>query len=79
MIANTGSSRTNTLSILALVFGVLGSVLGIVFGHVALSQIKRTGEAGRGLAIAGLVVGYLQLGIGVLILIIAGILAAVQR
>jgi len=79
MIANTGSSRTNTLSILALVFGVLGSVLGIVFGHVALSQIKRTGEAGRGLAIAGLVVGYLQLGVGVLILIIAGILAAVQR
>ena len=78
MIANSGSSRTNTLSILALVFGVLGSVLGIVFGHVALSQIKRTGEGGRGLAIAGLVVGYVQLGVGVLILTIAGILAAVQ-
>lgn len=76
MTVNAGYSRTNTMSILALVFGVVGSLLGIVFGHVALSQIKRTGEAGRGLAIAGLVVGYVQLGVWVLILIIAGIVSA---
>ncbi|UUO01118.1 DUF4190 domain-containing protein [Mycolicibacterium novocastrense] len=32
--------------------------LGIIFGHIALSQIARTGEDGRGLAIAGLVISY---------------------
>ena len=37
------SEHTNTLAILALIFGVLGGYLAIVFGHIALSQIKRTG------------------------------------
>jgi peptidyl-prolyl cis-trans isomerase B (cyclophilin B) len=32
--------------------------LGIAFGHVSLSQIKKTGEGGRGLAIAGLITSY---------------------
>lgn len=51
--------RTNTCAILALVFGILGgSVVAVVLGHVALSQIRRTGDQGRGMAIAGLVLGY---------------------
>ncbi len=50
--------RTNTLALLSFIFCLLGGLLGIVFGHIALSQIKRTGESGRGLAIAGLVLGY---------------------
>lgn len=33
--------------------------LGIVFGHMSLSEIKKTGELGRELAIAGLVISYL--------------------
>ncbi|MGW4482114.1 DUF4190 domain-containing protein [Rhodococcus triatomae] len=56
------SQSTNVLAILALVFGFLGGVLAIVFGHIALSQIRRTGESGRGLAITGLVLGYVFLG-----------------
>ena len=56
--AAPASGRTNTFAILALVFALFGSVLGIVFGHIALSQIDRTGEQGRGLATAGLVIGY---------------------
>ncbi len=50
---------TNAMAIAALVSAVLFAPLGIVVGHIALSQIKRTGEEGRGLAIAGLVIGYL--------------------
>jgi hypothetical protein len=39
----------------------IGSVLAIIFGHVALSQIKKSGDTqgGKGMAIAGLVLGYL--------------------
>jgi hypothetical protein len=47
----------------ALVTGLGGLVIGIsapvaiVLGIVALRQIKRTGQDGRGMAIAGLVIG----------------------
>jgi len=46
-------------------------VLALVFGHVALKQIARTGGAqgGRGMAIAGLVLGYL--GVATLLLTFA--------
>lgn len=57
--AGTSPRATNTAAVLALVFGIGGGVLGVVFGHLALSQIRRTGEAGRGMAIAGLVLGYI--------------------
>lgn len=50
--------RTNVLAIISFVAAFMMSIAAIVCGHIALAQIKRTGEAGRGLAIAGLVLGY---------------------
>jgi hypothetical protein len=35
----------------------LAGIVGLVLGIVALNQIKRDGTAGRGMAIAGIVVG----------------------
>lgn len=52
---------TNTLAPIALVAAILASIVGVVLGHIALSQIKQRGETGRGLAIAALAVGYVQL------------------
>lgn len=65
-------ARNNAMAIASLVTGLVGvfvcffpvlSLLAVVFGHVALSQIKqRAGrERGRGMAIGGLVIGYLTL------------------
>jgi len=50
--------RTNTMAILSLVFAFVFFPLGIVFGFVARSQIKRTHEEGSGLALAGIIVGF---------------------
>jgi peptidyl-prolyl cis-trans isomerase B (cyclophilin B) len=50
---------TNTLAIVSLVCAFVFAPAGILFGHISLSQIKRTGEEGRGIAIAGLVISYL--------------------
>ena len=36
---------------------IVGPILGLVFGFLALSQIRQTGQRGRGLAIAGIVLG----------------------
>jgi peptidyl-prolyl cis-trans isomerase B (cyclophilin B) len=50
---------TNALAIVSLVCAFLFAPLGIIFGHMSLAQIRKTGEEGRGLAIAGLVISYL--------------------
>jgi uncharacterized protein DUF4190/uncharacterized protein DUF1707 len=62
------SPPTNGLAIASLVVGIvwmwwIGSLLAVVFGHLALGQIARAegGQSGRGMAIAGLVLGYLGL------------------
>lgn len=63
--------RTNGLAVAALVLGLCGfGVLPVIFGHVALAQIRRTGDGGSGLAIAGLVLGYLALITGVVVLVL---------
>ena len=51
-------AKINTFSIVALVLAWFFGIGGVVFGHIALHQIKQTGEAGRGFAIAALIVGY---------------------
>ena len=70
------NTRTNTLAAIALVLGFVFPLLAIPVGHVARSQILRTGERGDGLALAGLVLGYLGL-IAVVIAVIAVIAYAV--
>ena len=53
------ATKTNVMAIVALITGILFiPTLGVIFGHIALSQIKKTKEKGRGVAIAGLVLGY---------------------
>ncbi|MET2012758.1 DUF4190 domain-containing protein [Microbacterium chocolatum] len=66
--------KTNTLAIVSLVSSLaalvilpfVGSLVGVITGHMSLSQIKRTGENGRGLALAGTIVGWVGLGFIVL-------------
>lgn len=55
-------AKTNVLSIVALITGILGlAIVPVICGHISLSQIKRTGEQGRVMAIIGLVLGYLAI------------------
>jgi hypothetical protein len=63
--------KTNTLAIISLVAAFFVSLAAIICGHIALSQIKKRGERGRGLAIAGLVLGYLGLVGGIILAIFA--------
>jgi len=52
------------------VFGPLATIPAIVFGHMARYQIKRTGEQGDGLALAGLILGWATVILGILLLLI---------
>jgi hypothetical protein len=56
-------TRLNTLAVVSLASAIsgVGALIAVITGHVSLAQIKRSGESGRGLAIGGLVVGYLHI------------------
>ncbi|MFO7250535.1 MAG: DUF4190 domain-containing protein [Actinomycetes bacterium] len=64
---------TNGLAVAAMILGILGfvtcgatSVLAVIFGHVALSQIKRSGEQGHGMAMTGVILGWILTGLWLL-------------
>lgn len=63
---------TNVMAILALVFAFVLAPLGIIFGHVALSQLRTRGGEGHGLALAGVVLGYMFVAIWIIMLVMAG-------
>jgi hypothetical protein len=71
--------RTNGFAIASLVLGILwlywiGSIVALVLGYIALRQIRRSNgwQDGRGLAIAGVVLGW----VGVAVLVVAVLLLA---
>lgn len=74
--AYPSGAPTNAMAIAALVASLVFAPLGIVFGHLALNQLKRTGEEGRGLAIAGLAIGYVATGLMVFSIVVVGIYLA---
>lgn len=60
----------NVLAIVAFIATFFISILGIILGFIALSQIKRTGEQGRGLALAAIIIGFVALALGIIISIV---------
>jgi hypothetical protein len=62
--ANPG---TNGFAIASLICAFLCSPLGVIFGFIAKSQIKQRGQAGDGLATAGIVVSIVFIVLGILL------------
>ena len=68
--------RTEPLAIVSFVLAGISpftfgatSVPAVITGHLALARIRRSGDEGRGFAIAGLVVGHVVFGLIVLVII----------
>ncbi|MGH1526387.1 DUF4190 domain-containing protein [Leifsonia sp. L25] len=64
------ADRMNVLAIVAFVLSFFVGIVGIVCGHIALRQIKRTGDRGRGLALAGTILGYVFTAFGLFIAVV---------
>ncbi|HEV7646796.1 MAG TPA: DUF4190 domain-containing protein [Actinophytocola sp.] len=67
---------TSGLAVAALVLGIvwvwgIGSILAVIFGHIALSETKNGRKGGQGLAVAGLVLGWIGVASMLIILITA--------
>jgi len=73
----------NALAIASLVCGVaqvmlwpLATIPAVVLGHVARHQIRRTGEQGAGLALAGLILGWIGVGFALLAVVAVTLIVA---
>ena len=70
--ANSGFAIASLIcSILGFIgFAGIGSILGVVFGHMAIREIDRSNgrTQGRGMAQAGLILGYI--GVGIIVLVV---------
>jgi hypothetical protein len=88
---NTVYPRTSSLAIVSLIFGILayvflpfvGALIAVICGHSARSEIRRAPPGtidGDGLALTGLILGWIQLAftviaVGFFILIAVGAIA----
>jgi hypothetical protein len=63
--------RTNVLAIVGLILAIFFPIVGAIVGHVALGQIKKTGEEGRGLALAAVIVGWTLTGLAIIGIIVS--------
>lgn len=81
------AARTSSLAVVSLVFGILtwcllpfvGALVAVVCGHLARSEIRRAPpdapQEGDGMAVAGLVLGYVHLLLCVaVVLVLLGVL-----
>jgi Domain of unknown function (DUF1707)/Domain of unknown function (DUF4190) len=80
--------RTNGMAVASLVCGLLALPLSILFlgivpavtaiflGHGGRHRIRRTGEAGGGIALAGLIIGYVYTALFVLVILAVSIYVA---
>lgn len=80
-IPKAPAQSTSRFAVASLIFGILGilfglfAILAIIFGHIGRSKIRSSGGhlSGSGLALAGLIMGYIMLALNILILGTIGI------
>ncbi len=64
------------MAIASLVLGILwlwwvGSILALIFGYIARGQVRARNESGNGMAIAGIVLGWIGVACLVLFIVLA--------
>lgn len=78
---------TNGLAVASLVLGIaqificiIGGILALVFGYIARRQIDESGgtQGGRGMAVAGIILGWIGIGLGIAYIVIVVIAAIVS-
>lgn len=68
-------NRNSTTAIISLIAGIagwtvlpfLGAIVAVITGHIAQGEIKKSGGmvTGKGMATAGLILGYLSIALGI--------------
>ncbi|MBS1674651.1 MAG: DUF4190 domain-containing protein, partial [Actinobacteria bacterium] len=70
----TAAQPMNVLSVVGFVLSILGfNIIAIILGAVSLSQIKKTGQRGRGFALAAIWIGAISLVVFIVVGIFYGV------
>ena len=74
------AAPTNTMAIVSMISSIIGwfafgslCIVGVILGHISLKQLKTSGEGGRGMALTGLIMGYIGIAgwiVGLIILFV---------
>jgi hypothetical protein len=81
------ATRTSSLAIVSLIMGIItwflfpiiAAIVAVITGHMAKKEIRESAGmvTGNDMATAGLILGYIQLGLGIFAcLVVAGLVAA---
>ena len=68
----TAQPPQNSMALVSMILSLVGLLtvitapIGAILGHVAMNQIKQTGESGEGMAKAGIIIGWIVTGLYVL-------------
>jgi hypothetical protein len=72
LLASLFLAGVGLLGLIAMPLAILFSLAGAVVGHSALRRIRETGQPGRGIALAGVILGWVVILPLVVIVMIAG-------
>ena len=61
--------KKNDFAILGLVFSILFGLPGLIFSIIGLNQIKKTGQEGKGMCIAGIIISVVRLVLAIVLMI----------
>ncbi|WP_328466014.1 DUF4190 domain-containing protein [Actinoplanes sp. NBC_00393] len=86
MVVGHMGPPTSGWAVASMVLGIVGlllvfcawgipSLLAVIFGHIGLAETKRGEKSGQGMAVAGLVLGYILIGPAILIAVLGGLSA----
>ena len=56
-----------------MILPLIASIVAVITGHMSLKQLKTNGEAGRGMALTGTILGWVGIGfavIGIILIVI---------
>ena len=75
-VASLVTSIAGVLTLFCYGVGIIAGIVGAILGHVARRRIRESGQDGAGLALSGIIIGWIATGLGILGVI--GLVVALQ-
>ena len=63
---NNNGQLTNTMAIVGFVMSFFSGLIGLIFSIIGMNQIKKTGEPGKGYALAGIIISAVRMFLGLI-------------
>jgi hypothetical protein len=77
MEANNKVQLTNTMALVGFVMSFFNGLVGLILLIIGMSQIKKTGEPGKGYALAGIIISSVSMLLGLIYWILVWIYAII--